>query len=257
MTTIEKAAVGTVSWVDLQTPEPTKARKFYGDLLGWSFQGGDDPNTGFYAMATVGGRLAAGVGKSMNAAMPSVWSVYFATDHADETAKKVEAAGGKVVMAPMDVMDAGRMAVFCDPAGAHFGVWQANKHEGAQVENEPGAMAWHEVYSRDVKKAREFYAKVFGLEPKKLEGSPMDYWTLHKGPKTVCGSMQMNEMFPKEVPSHWNTYFAVPDADAAAKKVTALGGKIMQPPFDTPYGRMTAVVDPFGAHFCLVQLARP
>jgi predicted enzyme related to lactoylglutathione lyase len=146
------------------------------------------------------------------------------------------------------------MAVFADPTGAVFGVWQAKQHRGAEVIDEPGAMTWHEVYSHDATKAREFYGRVFGFEPKRLDSTEIEYWTLHKGDKTVGGVMQMTASMPKDLPSHWNTYFAVPDADAAAKKVTALGGRVMAPPVDTPYGRMATVFDPLGAAFCIVKV---
>jgi predicted enzyme related to lactoylglutathione lyase len=148
------------------------------------------------------------------------------------------------------------MASFADPTGARFAVWQAKKHQGAQVVDEPGAMCWHEVYSRDAPAARAFYTKVFGLEARRLDTPDAEYWTLHKGAKTVCGAMQMTDGFPKEEPSHWNTYFAVPDADKAAVDVSLLGGNVFAPPFDTPFGRMTAVLDPFGAAFCLIARSR-
>src|SRR5262245_55981972 len=132
MAIVDKAAAGTIAWVDLQTPDLEKARKYYGELLGWTFAGGDDPNTGYYTMANVGGRLAAGIGKQQEGVpMPSAWNVYFASDDVDATAKKVSEAGGKVMMPPMDVMDQGRMAVFVDPTGAVFGAWQGKKHLGA------------------------------------------------------------------------------------------------------------------------------
>jgi uncharacterized protein len=185
-------------------------------------------------------------------AFPPTWSIYLATDDADVVARKVAEAGGTVVIPPTNVMDHGRMAHFADPTGAHFGVWQGNKHHGAEVVEEPGAMTWHEVYSRDVDKARAFYTRVFGLEAKRLDAPGIDYWTLHKGPKTAFGMMQITEHMPKDEPSHWNTYFAVADVDASAKEVIALGGKVLAPPFDTPYGRMTLVTDPFGAAFCLL-----
>ena len=145
------------------------------------------------------------------------------------------------------------MAYFADPTGAHFGVWQGRKHQGAQLIEEPGSMTWHEVYTRDLAKARQFYTRVFGLEVKRLDAPGIDYWTLQKGTRTVFGSMQMTEQFPPEVPSHWNTYFAVTDTDAAAKKAVALGGKELAPPFDTPYGRMAVIADPSGAAFCVIK----
>ncbi|HMJ52255.1 MAG TPA: VOC family protein [Polyangiaceae bacterium] len=251
----DKAALGTVAWVDLQTPDLDKARKFYGELLGWSFIGGDDPNSGFYTTAQIRGRKVAGLAKPPREAnsLPA-WTVYLAASNADDIARKTKEAGGQVLMPPMDVMEQGRMAILSDPTGAAFGVWQAKAHRGAEVIDEPGAMTWHEVYTRDATKAREFYARVFGLEQKRLDSPSMEYWTLHQGPKTVGGVMQMTPAMPKDLPAHWSTYFAVADADAAAKKVTALGGKLVAPPFDTPYGRMAAVSDPFGAAFSVVKL---
>jgi len=251
----ERAARGTVAWVDLQAPDLDKARRFYGELLGWSFVGGDDPNSQYYTTAQIRGRNVAGIAKlAGQTPLPPAWTVYLATDNADDTARLVKDAGGKTLMPPMDVMEHGRMAVFTDPTGAVFGIWQSKQHRGAQVVDEPGAMTWHEVYTRDVTRAREFYAQVFGLEQKRLDSPSMEYWTLHKGPKTVGGVMQMTEAMPKDLPAHWSTYFAVADADAGAKKVTALGGRIMAPPFDTPYGRMAAVFDPSGAGFSIIKL---
>lgn len=254
----DKADPSNVSWVDLQTPDLGKARKFYGELLGWTFVGGDDPNTGFYTMAQLGGRNVAGLAKLREGSQfPPMWSVYLAVNDADAIARKVTEAGGKIVVPPMDVMEEGRMGYFADPTGAHFGVWQGRRHQGAQVIEEPGAMVWHEVYTRDLAKAQPFYMSVFGLERKRLDAEGIDYWTLQKDSRTVFGSMQMSAQFPPEVPSHWNTYFAVTDTDAAAKKAGQLGGTVMAPPFDTPYGRMAVIVDPSGAAFCIIKPARP
>jgi len=253
MPKIDKAVPNTVVWADLPTPELDKARSFYGELLGWSFSEADDAGTGFYTTGLREGRRVAALWQKPPEMPVSAWSIYFGTDSADDTAKKVQAAGGEVIQAPMDVMEYGRMAVFSDPSGAVFGVWQSKSHTGAQVVNEPGAMAWHELYSRDAAKVKDFYARVFSLEVKKMEGGDMQYWTFHQGQDTVAGLMQMGPQFPKDVPPHWNTYFAVADTDAAVAKLQQLGGQVFQPPSDTPYGRMSAVADPFGATFSLIK----
>ncbi len=59
---------------------------------------------------------------------------------ADETADKVEAAGGTVVVEPMDVMDIGRVAFSADPTGAVFGVWQPKTFTGADLVNAPNSL---------------------------------------------------------------------------------------------------------------------
>lgn len=262
MTTRDRALHGTMSWVDLQTPDLDAARKFYGALLGWSFVGGDDKDLGFYTTAMLNGRKVAGMAKlGKESPFPPAWSVYFAADSADDVAAKVTAAGGQVIAAPMDIPDQGRMAYFTDATGAYFGVWQNGKHKGAEVLDDVGTMAWHETYSRDAAKARAFYAEVFGLTVKTLDAPGIEYWTLHRTidgkDQTVGGVMQMGAQFPADLPSRWNTYFAVTDADVAAKQVVEAGGKVIAPPFDTPYGRMLVATDPFGAQLCLIKTKGP
>lgn len=246
---------GTVCWVDLMTTDAEKARSFYASLFGWNFWVGG-PETGHYAMGKLGEDSVAGLGQiqqGMN--VPSAWTVYFASDNLDATAEKISAAGGKVMMGPMDVMEEGRMGVFVDPQGAVFGVWQPKRHTGAGRIDEPGAMCWHEVYTTDAEAALDFYQRVFSLERKKLDVPGVEYYTMHKGPKTVGGVMTMPTAM-NGVPPHWNTYFEVTDTDAAVKKITELGGKVMAPPFDTVKGRLSAVFDPTGAAFCVIKPVR-
>ena len=54
-----------------------------------------------------------------------------------------------MLLDPFDVFDAGRMTIAQDPTGATFGVWQAGKHIGAELANEPGTMNWNECQTRD------------------------------------------------------------------------------------------------------------
>ncbi|HTL36137.1 MAG TPA: VOC family protein [Kofleriaceae bacterium] len=247
---------GTVCWVDLMTTDAEKARNFYKALFDWTFWVGG-PETGHYSMGKLGEENVAGLGQiqqGMN--MPPAWTVYFASDNLDATIEKIKANGGNVMMGPMDVMEEGRMGVFTDPQGAAFGVWQPKNHKGAGRIDEPGAMCWHEVYTTDAEKAIEFYSRVFGLERKKLDAPGIEYFTLHKGPKTVGGVMKFSPQMHGQHP-RWNTYFDVADTDASVKKLESLGGKVMAPPFDTPYGRMSAVFDPTGAAFCLIKMKQP
>ena len=64
----------------------------------------------------------------------------------------------------------------------------------------------------------------------------------------------MDETIPAEVPAHWAVYFASDDTDAAVAKATDLGGQLLMPPMDTPFGRVAGVSDPQGAAFRLITL---
>ena len=81
----------------------------------------DDDGNRIYVMFSIGGKSVAGLGgqpPGMPEGMPPVWNTYVATDDVAATAEKVTAAGGSVMMPPMQVMSAGEMAIFSDPGGA-------------------------------------------------------------------------------------------------------------------------------------------
>jgi len=253
MPTSAPALPGTPTWFDLMTEDPDAAQDFYGHVLGWDFTPSSGPEMGHYRMALHDSTIAAGLGKSQQPGM-NAWSVYLDTPDVDATTAKVEAAGGTVVAPPMQVADAGRMAIFADPTGAVFGVWENGEHTGAQVRDEPGAMCWCEVNTPDAAKARSFYEQVFGLTTKKMEG--MAYWTLHRPDDSEtahAGILQMTEEWG-DTPPHWMCYFAVDDVDAALERVKEKGGRVCVPAFDTPYGRMSVVDDAQGATFTLMRM---
>jgi predicted enzyme related to lactoylglutathione lyase len=177
---------------------------------------------------------------------------------ADETARRVEAAGGSVVVAPMDVMELGRMAVFADPTGAVFGVWQAKEFGGADLVNEPGSLCWNEVHTRDPETDKAFYGSVFGWEPGRapFTGAPDSYTVWQLDGRNVGGMMEMLEdRFPAGTPAHWSVCFAVSDADATVAKAREQGGTVVAEPVDMPIGRFAAIVDPQGAWFTIMEPA--
>jgi len=246
-------------WTDLSTSDAAAARDFYSKLFGWKVEVNPDPQYGGYALAKVGGKDVAGIGPKQMAEAPTAWSVYIGTADAADTVKKAEAAGGKVIVAPMDVGDQGKFAFIADPSGAVIGVWQAKNMSGARLIDAPNSMGWAELSSRGVEKAVPFYKKLFGWGEKKTPGvgdSP-EYTEFQLAGKSIAGAMEMNPMVPKEVPSYWLVYFNVDDVDKAFKKVTEAGGKEMLAPQDMPGGRFAIVSDPQGAAFGLLKMEQP
>jgi predicted enzyme related to lactoylglutathione lyase len=161
------------------------------------------------------------------------------------------------MMEPMDVMDAGRMVAAQDPSGAMVGFWQAKKHTGYTVVNEPGAAIWNELLTRDTKKATAFYKAVLGVNAAIMPMPGMDYTLLKVAGTDVAGIMAMPKEVPAQVPSHWGPYFAVANADATVKKALSLGGKAIMPAQDIPnIGRFATLSDPQGATFSILQPAQ-
>jgi predicted enzyme related to lactoylglutathione lyase len=243
---------GTPSWVDLQTPDPESARAFYSELFGWEFEVGG-PEMGFYAMASLRGNEVAGVGGMQEGMQRPVWSTYLETADIDATAQKIRDAGGTVLVEPMDVMDAGRMAVFADPTGAVAGLWQSGTHAGVQLANEPGSVTWNEVMTRDYERGKQFYADVFGYTYEDMGDGSFQYSTMAIDGNTVGGIGALPPDVPEEVPAHWRVYFAVDNCDDTVDHLIKLGGSVTRPPEDMPFGRWADVADPQGAMFSVIS----
>lgn len=246
---------GTPCWIDLGVDDIAKAKAYYSGLFGWDIQEGP-PEAGGYELCMLEGRAVAGVGPKMGGAeMPTFWTTYVASDDADATAARVKAGGGQVMMEPFDVMDVGRMFVATDPGGAVFGVWQAGAHTGIGLANEPGTLIWSENMSRSYEANRAFYRDVFGYDYGDIGAEGMRYATLDLAGRQVGGIGEIGADQPAEMPAYWGVYFAVPDADAAVAKAVELGGSIVAPAWDSPYGRMAVVADDQGAVFAVMAPA--
>jgi predicted enzyme related to lactoylglutathione lyase len=158
----------------------------------------------------------------------------------------------------MDVMDAGRMAFVAHPAAGFVGVWQAGRHTGAQLVNDPGSLSWNELHTRDVDGAKAFYSAVFGWRPEDQDMDGMTYTILNLGDSQIAGMMTMQPGVPDEVTAFWLTYFGVADCDASVAKAQELGASVTAPPMDIPgVGRFAVLSDPHGATFAIIAGAPP
>jgi len=241
----------TPSWIDIGT-DAEAATSFYSALFGWeTAAAGPVEETGGYGFFNKGDKMVGGYGPQQNPG-PPFWSVYISVPDADEIAKKVEAAGGTVVVPTMEVMESGSMAVFQDDQGAFISVWQPNLHTGAQVVREPGSMQWVELNTRNVEASKAFYGAVFGWGAHTSEG-PMTYTEFQLGGESIAGMMEIPSELPPEVPPHWLLYLGVDDVDAAVTKAQGLGASVTVPGIDFPGGRFALLADPEGANFGVMQ----
>jgi uncharacterized protein len=246
---------GTPCWVELGTPDIEASAAFYGKLFGWEIP--ELPNSaelGGYRRAKKDGKDVAGVAPLMQEGQPPAWSTYVSVADAEATTAAIREAGGIVHVEPMDVVGLGKMAVYADPTGAHFGIWEPGTFAGAELVNEPGALAWNELGTRDPAAAKAFYSAVFGWEIKDHDMGEMGTYTEWKvGGSSVGGMMDVTGRLPDEIPAHWMTYFAVENTDAAVETVKSSGGGVSFGPIDIPAGRFAIVTDPHGAAFAVIQ----
>jgi uncharacterized protein len=285
---------GVPCWVDVSTPDPEAGRAFYSGLFGWEFEDvkapssegehhaaqGEARSTSIFDLSgeTLRGYVA-GL-RSLPEGAPEVasWNTYFWVDDADQVVAKVRDAGGTVVRDPFDFMGACRLAYLTDAEGATFGLWQEKGAKGAQLVNDPGALVFNNLNTREVESAKDFYGSVFGWRTGPIGGGA-EGWTLpgygdwlerehHPGLREqmaqagapdgfadVVGSIVPIGDDQPDAPSHWSVTFATDDADATAERAAELGGTVIVPPFDAPWStdnytiRLTVLADPQGATF--------
>ncbi|GAA1957289.1 VOC family protein [Kitasatospora viridis] len=243
---------GMPCWVDLTCTDIGKAMAFYQGLFGWEYTDTGEAG-GHYRLASMRGTRVAGLSPEPTASHPQ-WTTYLAADDADAVAERVRDSGGEVLLGPLDVLDQGRMAMAQDPAGALFGIWQARAHAGSGLANEPGSFTWNENLSDDPRTARNFYFQVFGYAYDEVPGLDYTVIKLHGAP--VGGIGDLPPMLPPGSRSFWSTYFQVSDTDLAAARAAELGGEVVVPPTDSPYGRMSVLRDDSGAGFCIISPPR-
>ncbi|MFF4173707.1 VOC family protein [Streptomyces sp. NPDC001744] len=249
---------GTPCWVDAQLPDLRAGKRFYGGLFGWTFDPDRDE-------ALLRGRRVAGLLPKRDGRMPTTWTVYLATGNAGTLAARIEAAGGRMVMAPYPVGPFGVLALAADPGGAVFGLRQAGDDDGFELTGEPGTFCRMEVYTRRPDAVDTFYAAVFGYSGGRGgpgeeagdtgPGSGRRTWSLpgsRTGDGTSAGRTVITDDFPAEMPGHVLVHFAVADCDEACAAAVRLGGRIASPARDTPHGRVAVLHDDQGARFAVL-----
>jgi predicted enzyme related to lactoylglutathione lyase len=250
-------AAGTPSWVELSTKDADGSYAFYSQLFGWTASEGSDKHGGYRTW--MDGDAAIG-GLNPMGEFP-VWTTYVDTDDADATTEKVRANGGTVMVEPMAVDTLGRMAVYVDPTGAVFGVWEAGEMKGADKVNVPYSFCWNELHARGFDQAKAFYSAVFGWDPQPFgeapEGTPQ-YFIWNLGDKGIGGGMEMMADAPAEVPSNWLTWFAVESRDGTVARAQELGASVMMDGMEMPgVGKMAVLQDPQGAAFGILEGEQP
>jgi len=253
---------GTFCWPELATTDQKAGAAFYATLFGWGINEQPVGPNEVYSMFTLRGREVAAAAslrpEERQHGVPSHWNSYVSVANADDSAKRATELGGRVLAPPFDVMDVGRMAVLQDPAGATFQIWQPKRHIGARVLQEPGALTWTELSTRDTQGAQTFYTKLLGWSAKTGGDGVHAYteFTPSGGNQPVAGMMNSAAYGPQaaNVPPNWMPYFQVSDVDASARKAQGQGARLFVPPNDIPnVGRFSVIQDPQGAVFAVFK----
>ena len=247
---------GAPCWIDLLTSDTEKARHFYAEIFGWT-AGESSPEFGGYFMFFAGGVPVAGcMPNAPQTGLADGWTVYLATDNAKAAAERALAHGGTLRQGPIDVADLGTEIVLADAVGVRIGAWQAGQFAGLPEEpGQAGRPSYFELLTRDYQRAVPFYTDVFGWAAQVVDSDIPGFvlTVLADGDQTLAGIMDASAFLEDDQPDQWVVYLKVTDTDAAVADLTRLGGAVVDPAMDTPFGRMAVVTDPTGAIFKLID----
>jgi predicted enzyme related to lactoylglutathione lyase len=247
--------LGRPVWYELMTSDKKAAEAFYRTVVGWTtspFEGAGQPYTVFKRSGdqSVGGVMT----KPAEVKAPPFWAMYIGVPKLEEAASHIKKLGGKAHTEVIEVPNVGRMQMMMDPQGAAFHIIEPSSRE-QRPEGAPeiGEASWHELMTTDWRAAMKFYEQVFGWKPSQtMDMGEMGKYQMFDRPHGMIGGM-MNK--PKEmanVPPNWQIYFRVPDVHAAAERIKANGGKILNGPMEVPGGDWVVnAADPQGAAFGL------
>ena len=246
--------VGGFVWYELLTTDRQSAAAFYAKIVGWTMKdastaelaytllnAGDAPVAGLMALPEEGVRMGA----------TPRWLGYVAVDDVDAKAAQIRLLGGAILVSPTD-SNIGRIAVVADPQGATFalvtGLTYGRPQPGGS--DEPGRVGWHELLAADRSRIFAFYGELLGWRQASPENDPASVYELFSAAGRTIGGMLTK--LPSVPHACWLHYFNVDDVGAAARRVHAGGGRILQGPIELPDDCwIVRCVDPQGGLFAL------
>ena len=112
-------------WDELLTTDVDDAKRFYGEVFGWTSQDMPMGPMTYTMFKRAGDADAAGLMQRPREDIPPNWTTYVGTQDADATVAKARELGATILMEPTEIQDIGRFAIIKDPTDAVFGVWQS------------------------------------------------------------------------------------------------------------------------------------
>jgi predicted enzyme related to lactoylglutathione lyase len=117
---------GDFTHIEIPADDTARARRFYGELFGWSFQDEIPGFEGYHMFSTPVGEegMAGAIGKRGEMAPDTVRN-YVLVDSIDEALAKIAQLGGSVMEEKHEVEGQGWYAVFTDSEGNELALWES------------------------------------------------------------------------------------------------------------------------------------
>ena len=241
---------GDFTWYELMTDDPQGAQAFYTQVFGWRIEPGEVAGRSYGVIhagdTAIGGMLGLDQAMREGGARP-VWAGYVAVGALAAASEDLRRRGGEILMDDLAIPGKGRCALAADPEGVPIYLMEYDTPPPVS-----GTFVWNELAARDQDGAQAFYCGLLGWRQE--DAMPMgelgDYRFLYRGERMIGAIMPVSSIGKQ---AGWTFYFAVPDIDAAASRVTDGGGTLLQGPDEIPGGDFSATAhDPSGAIFGMV-----
>ncbi len=125
---------GKFYWNELLTRDAERAKKFYTDTLGWTYDAMSMPGGGTYWVAKADEEPVGGMFDIRAPEYEQVhesWMAYIAVDDVDARAAKAVKAGARIMKPAFDVPGVGRIVMLLEPGGAGIG-WMTPSQQQSQ-----------------------------------------------------------------------------------------------------------------------------
>ena len=261
---------GVPCWIDTEQPEPHDAARFYGELLGWTFE---DSARGSYLVASLDGQDVAAIAPGSDATTVA-WNTYIAVDDADVTAAAVAGAGGSVLQDPADAGPGGRMAICSDPGGARPALAGAGPSGRAARQRARSVELQRPADRGSSRRARVLRAAVRmgDRRPRIRRDDPPPGYGDHLE-ATIDPDIRRRQREHHAPPGfedaigwlgpagaregeHWHITFTVEDRDTSVAAAERLGATVISAA-DTDWTKDALIRDPQGAELTISQFVPP
>ncbi len=250
---------GKFVWADLFTSDMDAARTFYSQLFGWEWRWVSDPPHPYgifykdgFAVAGLAFRKADGQEREYGR-----WAHYISVADVAAMEAAIIEKGGRALLPKRSLPNRGDIAILATPDEAVIGIIHSSSGDPGDYRPEVGEFLWHELFTRDVTAAAEFYESLFGYEVlEKADTAEIVDYFLASGEHSRGG---IGSLSPESdtVPT-WLGYIRVDNVDQAVERVKALGGEVLVAPDPANInGDLAIVADPVGTPIGLIRWEFP
>jgi uncharacterized protein len=241
---------GRMVWRELMTRDAAKARAFYAQLFGWTYEELGHGALGLYTRILLGGKPIGGLWQiAPDNPATSLWMSYVSVPDVDAAARQAVELGGKVVRGPAELPGLGRFAVLNDFAGAVIGVFRTLAGDPPLEPPKPGEFCWESLGTPGVERAKIFYGKLFGWRTTKgPEGAAARFSTEGTAQGNVADLIENKEFIPA-----WIPHVRVEKLGPLSDRVSELGGELTAIFSVARVGRVAIIQDPAGGQLSLYE----